>query len=482
VNFSGKQNVQLRDERKAWHFWIDNEVADCYQPIVGADAVWVYCRIARYAHGAWIVSPRVRGNDTRVSLREMAGWCGKSPDTVWRCLQVLEHVGLLYCEHGTRSAGRYALADVKDLVMREGGQYDRVLGAWVLPQERAVQLAEEVHQLRTQMARKKTVADWPSSVAQSDRLSGQLFSVPVAQSDKTVAPEVQICRSGATASLFIESKKARTSTTPPNPLASEGGVADGGEGDEAFGKHLQSRRDGRGTGGVQAARLGAVPGVAVSRVVLGNVVAANSLPAEQKSASDAASASSAADLAQVADTRSAAEHSTAFADVSDGRRCGLGHDGDAVVANELTPEQLEHLDACHPAMRAEFERYYREENAKAAKVTHKADAVPAPALEFADTAAARAWVMRECGYVENRRRRGVGPVIEAALQTRTGQGETLGALARRMVDAVRKHEKLASRLRYQYGPARFIELGLWLDENKWPWDYKEIERQQARAF
>jgi hypothetical protein len=51
-----------------------------------------------------------------------------------------------------------------------------------------------------------------------------------------------------------------------------------------------------------------------------------------------------------------------------------------------------------------------------------------------------------------------------------------------MVDAVRKHEKLASRLRYQYGPARFIELGLWLDENKWPWDYKEIERQQARAF
>ena len=85
-----EQITGLRNERKASHFWVDNEVADCYQPIVGADAIWVYCRIARYANGAWIVSPRLRGtNDTRVGLREMAEWCGKSVDTVSRSLEVL---------------------------------------------------------------------------------------------------------------------------------------------------------------------------------------------------------------------------------------------------------------------------------------------------------------------------------------------------------------------------------------------------------
>ena len=163
-------------------------------------------------------------------------------------------------------------------------------------------------------------------------------------------------------------------------------------------------------------------------------------------------------------------------------RCGLGHDDDAMVANEFKQDQLEHLEACNPALRAGFERYYREENAKAAVAAKQGQKQEEPELGFADVQAARVWVMRECGYVENRRRRGVGPVIEAALQTRTGQGETLGALAKRMVDAVRKHAKLASRLRYQYGPAKFISLGLWLDESTWPWDYKEIERQQARAF
>jgi len=270
---------------------------------------------------------------------------------------------------------------------------------------------------------------------------------------------------------------------PLIPLASEGGVANRGEGDEALGKHTKTRQ-GNGGGNVPAANLplGVVPENrttgASSRLPLDSGMP---LAATQEAGSDAASASSAADLAQVADARGSVERGTAFADVSDGR-CGLGHDDDAVVANELRPDQLEHLEACHPAMRAEFERYYREENAKAAKVTHKADDAPAPALEFADTAAARAWVMRECGYVENRRRRGVGPVIEAALQERAAQGEALGGIAARMVEAVRKYTEAASRMRFQYGPAKFFELGLWCDENKWPWDYAGIRKQQAMAF
>lgn len=215
---SGTEELtELRNERKPCHFWVDNEVADCYQAIVGADAIWVYCRIARYANGAWIVSPRLRGtNDTRVSLREMAEWCGKSRDTVWRALEVLEAVGLLHSVRGAEKAkGRYALSDVKDLVLREGGAYDRGTGSFQLPAERVVELKEMVRLLLVKMTRKGgarltviEAAEPPveaagapesaesQSVAQSDRLEGELFGASVAQSDTTVALEGQICRSG----------------------------------------------------------------------------------------------------------------------------------------------------------------------------------------------------------------------------------------------------------------------------------------------
>lgn len=225
---STKNLTGLRNERKPCHFWVDNEVADCYQPIVGADAVWVYCRIARNAHGAWVVSPNVRGGDTRVSLREMAEWCGKSVDTVWRCLQVLEHVGLLQAVRGAKAKGRYALVDVKDLVTREGGEYDREIGSFRLPAARTAELKEQVRALRLKLARKKAAdaaepaqeaADGAAqSVAQSDRLEALLFSSPgekcdsfVAQSDRSVAPDVQ-------PSITQESKTARE-TTPQPPQA-----------------------------------------------------------------------------------------------------------------------------------------------------------------------------------------------------------------------------------------------------------------------
>lgn len=225
----------LRDVRKPCHFWVDNEVADCYQPIVGADAIWVYCRIARNAHGAWIVSPKRRDGDTRVSLREMAEWCGKSVDTVWRCLQVLEHVGLLRAERGAKSSGRYALADVKDLVTSEGGLYDSGMGSFKLPAERVAELKRQVCELRLKLARKNSCqltviggqkfaasssesssSVTPESVAQSDRLEGPLFSAPDGKCDRSVALDVQNCRSSSTASITTKLNKAKL-TTPPNP-------------------------------------------------------------------------------------------------------------------------------------------------------------------------------------------------------------------------------------------------------------------------
>jgi hypothetical protein len=175
----------LRNERKPCHFWVDNEVADCYQAIVGADAIWVYCRIARYANGAWIVSPRLRGtSDKRVGLREMAEWCGKSVDTVARSLEVLELVGLLRSERGgARSKGCYALADVKDLVIREGGQYDRETGSYKLPDERAAQLKDQVRDLRIKLARKAKLTIVECEESEVAETSEPPRGTTVAQSD-----------------------------------------------------------------------------------------------------------------------------------------------------------------------------------------------------------------------------------------------------------------------------------------------------------
>jgi hypothetical protein len=222
VSFEPDQVKGLRNERKACHFWVDNEVADCYQPIVGADAVWVYCRIARYAYGAWIVSPKVRGVDSRVSLREMAEWCGKSVDTVWRCLMVLEHVGLLRAVRGSKSKGRYALADVKNLVMSEGGVYDREMGSFQLPVARVATLKVEVKELRVRLARKSSgleivggKAAAIESVAQSDRLGGDLFGAPSAKCDRSVAPDVQ-------PSITENSKTAKQNYAPMSPSLRDG--------------------------------------------------------------------------------------------------------------------------------------------------------------------------------------------------------------------------------------------------------------------
>ncbi|WP_420239238.1 hypothetical protein ACOBR2_06560 [Telmatobacter bradus] len=372
MNFS--ENISgLRNDRKACHFWVDNELADVYQPIVGADAVWVYCRIARYAHGAWIVSPKRRGGDTRVGLREMAEWCSKSVDTVWRCLQVLTHVGLLRAEVGGRTAGRYALVDVKDLVVREGGEYCRELGSFQLPKARVEELCVSVRALRARLARKKGT----ETAAQSDSSEGLNFFAPEVKCDSSVAPSDTSVALGATPSIKQESKTAKT-TTPPNPLVTEGELAVKSE--------------------------------------------------------------------------------------------------DAVVPQEyeFTQEQLEHLEICQPAMRGEFERFYREEN-----VRHRAEAQKVqekPERSFADVTAARIWVMGECDYQEHRRGRGIARVIDAVLRDRVKRGEALGTVAERMVASVRKFTKNAHLMRFPCGPVKFFELGLWADERKWPWDYALLRR------
>lgn len=217
-----EQTIGLRNERKPCHFWVDNEVADCYQPIVGADAIWVYCRIARYANGAWIVSPRLRGtSDARVSLAEMAEWCGKSRATVWRSLQVLELVGLVNAEGGTKTKGRYALGDVKDLVLREGGAYDREMGSFQLPASRVAELKECVRALRLSWSAKSdtlTVVEAPEPADESVSVGNSSESNLFHHGAATVSPESKNLLSGETDSRVLD-RKPQDLKKEPVPLA-----------------------------------------------------------------------------------------------------------------------------------------------------------------------------------------------------------------------------------------------------------------------
>jgi hypothetical protein len=429
----------LRNERKACHFWVDNEVVDIYQAIVGADAIWVYSRIARNAHGAWIVSPARRG-DMRVSLREMADWCGKSVDTVWRCLQILEHVGLLRGDHGTKSKGRYALVDVKDLVTGEGGYYDREMGSFRLPPAKVGELQQQVRDLRLKLARKKVGLP---SVAQSDRFEQPVFSVPEAECDRSVAPSDKTVALGATGNLLLqESKKTKLTTTP---IAPKGGV-----------------------------ELG-VPGVCDAGTTK----------------------SSAASVEKVAIPTSTVESQEGeMADHHAASRAELGGEdvpgllesagsGDPL----LTDEQLAHLakHADDPEFVARWTEYYNEQNradARAAAIAAETERVERERIErlraeLSDVPSAKRWVMRQCGFVERNRRRGISQVIEAVLWQGGEEGKTLLETAQDMAKAWKSYQKNGEYLRIHYGPVKFFELGIWKDSRGWGWDEQKLERERS---
>jgi hypothetical protein len=466
----------LRNERKACHFWVDNEVADCYQPIVGADAIWVYCRIARNAHGAWIVSPKRRG-DTRVSLREMAEWCGKSVDTVWRCLQVLEHVGLLHAVHGAKSKGRYALADVKDLVTREGGFYDRELGSFQLPEKRIAELTQQVRELRLKLARKKAGV---SSVAQSDSLEQPAIFAPGDECDRSVAPSDASVAHRATASITTRSNQAKQTTTPLPPQVGACGLEVSGGSDASKTKDLPAsmaigdvRREG------EVLRMGTAN--AAVRDAAGDRADGHADPAGH--------GNERADGAAVEHDQEQRED-----DAGPDRAEGSGLrivPAAGEVELPLDEEQLAHLakHADDPAFVARWTGYYREqnlENAQAAAMAAETarlenERIERLRAELADVPAAKGWVMRQCGFIERNRRRGIGQVIEAVLQQEREEGRTLLDVAQEMVKAWKSYQTNGELLRIQYGPVKFFELGIWKNSRGWAWNEEKLEQMRGAS-
>lgn len=458
----------LRDTRKPCHFWVDNEVADCYQPIVGADAIWVYCRIARNAHGAWIVSPKRRDGDTRVSLREMAEWCGKSVDTVWRCLQVLEHVGLLQAVHGAKSSGRYALADVKDLVTREGAEYDRVMGSFQLPPTRVAELKQQVKELRAKLARKASGLMVVQSVAQSDRLEGRLFSAPDGKCDSSVAPTDTSVAPDVQPSITQEGNKAKSTTAPQPPQA---GACDREDRNEQLSSE-KDRRQVRGTDAERTPETGQTWKALAAESSEG--MACNGVQAEAREQAQAAN-----DL-----------HLHSNVAISKLGGTGIHESGDsceeAVADPPFTTEQLAHLakHANDAKWTEEWTGYYREYNRAAAREQAKAaeaERVEAERIarlkaELCSVPAARAYVMRECGFTKSRRGRGIEQVIDDVLNQELQLGKPLWETAPKMAAAWKSFQANGEFIDVHWGPVKFFKLGIWRDSRGWAWNEAKLER------
>ena len=160
--------------------------------------------------------------------------------------------------------------------------------------------------------------------------------------------------------------------------------------------------------------------------------------------------------------------------------------------DEFTAEQLAHLNKLgpHHPDRCCYERSYREMNQREREELAKAAAeLRARAEEMARMQAAmptvhtaRGWVMRECGWVEDCRRHGIGAVVEAAIELETQAGkqpwETGAAIAR----AWKKYQANGEWISPRYGPLKFVKLGIWRDERGWGWKVEEMRRNaEARV-
>jgi hypothetical protein len=98
--------------------------------------------------------------------------------------------------------------------------------------------------------------------------------------------------------------------------------------------------------------------------------------------------------------------------------------------------------------------------------------------ELCTVLAAKSWVMRQCGFVDRNRKRGVGSAIEAVLRQECEAGKTLLQAAPAMADAWKIYVENGEYLRIQYGPVKFFELAIWKDQRGWAWDEEKLERRK----
>ncbi len=159
----------------------------------------------------------------------------------------------------------------------------------------------------------------------------------------------------------------------------------------------------------------------------------------------------------------------------------------------FSPEQQAHIDELRAANRradaAMWEGWYTEQNEAAAKACaeeaererNEAARLDRMKAEMPTVASARAWMMRECGFVPSRRARELEGALEAVLNLEVGCGAALWEVAPKMAQAWQRYQANGALMSIHYGPVKFFELGIWRDERGWPWDQAALRDRRMRA-
>lgn len=218
--------VKLRDTRKPGHCWQDNELYDCFQPVIGPLAVGVYARITRECFGATVT----------VSLRELAELTGLSKSAVQRAMAVLELVGMVTARRGAaKRSPEYDLADLKELAIGYGSEFDAKRCSYVLREAARERLRAEVAALEKRMQGKPCRE--PRGVPQGDTEGRPDGVVGVPQRDSGVPQEGQWCPSeGQNGDCIKNDKKARKQNNTPLPPSQASGVRCEARGEDEDGK------------------------------------------------------------------------------------------------------------------------------------------------------------------------------------------------------------------------------------------------------
>ncbi len=261
--------VKLRDKRKPGHCWQDNELYDCFQPVIGALAVGVYVRLTRECVGT-----TVKG----VSLRDLAAMCGLSKSAVQRAFAVMETVGIVVA---TRSSAHrspeYELADLKELAVGYDAEFDPLRYSYILKPDMLAKLRAKVAELERRLqgprvpqrdteARVGTVAGVPQN------------AVGVPQDAIGVPQTGKNCEGNR----LYKNTRIQKDTTPLPPSKNEGGLEKEMEAADAGDRYDESADGSDG----DRDRLGSEPGADAQRgrgpVAVAAAGATRRLPGEQR--------------------------------------------------------------------------------------------------------------------------------------------------------------------------------------------------------
>jgi hypothetical protein len=157
----------------------------------------------------------------------------------------------------------------------------------------------------------------------------------------------------------------------------------------------------------------------------------------------------------------------------------------------LDEEQLAHLakHANDAKWTAEWTGYYREANRAAARERAKAaeaERVEAERIarlknELCSVAAARAYVMRECGFTKSRRGRGIEQVIDDVLNQELDLGNPFWETAPKMAANWKLFQENGEFIDVHWGPVNFYRMGIWRNSRGWAWNEAKLERRRGAS-